>query len=157
MFEIKEGKQYKRVVHHASSQQPMVPKENGNGHEGDIELQPADCSKEEDCELHTQPESLWKDPPQDLSVSMGFCAYLATSWRAVLLGSKLNVLMLLTPFAFLSHSFQWGDGLTFVLALLAIAPFAERLGYVTEQMAMYTNETLGKVVLRRHIWRIWLT
>ena len=145
MFENSDSTNYKRVAHHSSSQQPMVPKENGNGHDGDIELQPADSGKEEGFDIGMQvQESAWKEPPEDLSVSIGCRAYLAASWRAVLLGSKLNVLMLLTPLAFLSHSFRWGDGLTFMFALLAIAPFAERLGYVTEQMAMYTNETLGK-------------
>ena len=29
----------------------------------------------------------------------------------------------------------------FGFALLAIAPFAERLGFVTEQLAMHTNDT----------------
>jgi Ca2+:H+ antiporter len=34
-------------------------------------------------------------------------------------------------------------GVTFTLALLAIAPFAERLSFVTEQLALHTSETLG--------------
>ena len=34
-------------------------------------------------------------------------------------------------------------GLVFLFALLAIAPFAERLSFVTEQLALHTSETLG--------------
>lgn len=35
------------------------------------------------------------------------------------------------------------DGVTFVLSLLALCPLAERLGFITEQLAFYTNDTLG--------------
>jgi Ca2+:H+ antiporter len=36
-----------------------------------------------------------------------------------------------------------GDGPTFTLSLLALCPLAERLGYVTEEMAKHTNATIG--------------
>eukprot|EP00959_Pyramimonas_sp_CCMP1952_P213191 4460756-Pyramimonas_sp.AAC.1 len=36
-----------------------------------------------------------------------------------------------------------GDGWTFTFSLLGIAPLAERLGFVTEELAEYTNQTLG--------------
>lgn len=48
-----------------------------------------------------------------------------------------------TPFALMARRLGVGEGLTFILALVAIAPFAERLSFVTEQLALYTNETLG--------------
>merc|ERR1719434_484556 len=51
--------------------------------------------------------------------------------------------MLTTPFAFLGRSLEWDDGLIFLFALLAIAPFAERLSFVTEQLALHTTEVLG--------------
>ena len=35
------------------------------------------------------------------------------------------------------------DWITFTLALLGLAPLAERLGFVTEQLAIHTNETIG--------------
>merc|ERR1711998_797079 len=55
----------------------------------------------------------------------------------------LNLLLLCTPPAMLSHYLDWGQGHTFTLSLLAIAPFAERLSFVTEQLALHTSETLG--------------
>eukprot|EP00514_Thraustochytrium_sp_LLF1b_P002333 CAMPEP_0184509564 /NCGR_PEP_ID=MMETSP0198_2-20121128/1353_1 /TAXON_ID=1112570 /ORGANISM="Thraustochytrium sp., Strain LLF1b" /LENGTH=470 /DNA_ID=CAMNT_0026899407 /DNA_START=150 /DNA_END=1562 /DNA_ORIENTATION=- len=58
-------------------------------------------------------------------------------------GSKLNLLTLLTPAAAFGSWYGLSDGSVFVLSLLAIAPFAERLGFVTEQLAMHTNDTLG--------------
>jgi len=53
------------------------------------------------------------------------------------------VLLICTPFAFWAEASSWGDAWVFILSLLAIAPFAERLSFVTEQLAMHTNETIG--------------
>lgn len=36
-----------------------------------------------------------------------------------------------------------GDGVVFLLSTLSLCPLAERLGFVTEQLALYTNEALG--------------
>jgi Ca2+:H+ antiporter len=47
------------------------------------------------------------------------------------------------PFAFMSKALGWNDAATFILALLSIAPLAERLGFITEQLAMHTNESIG--------------
>mmetsp|Transcript_26873 Transcript_26873/g.79192 ORF Transcript_26873/g.79192 Transcript_26873/m.79192 type:complete len:403 (-) Transcript_26873:320-1528(-) len=73
----------------------------------------------------------------------GWRAYLERSLTTLILEEKLNLFMLFTPFAVVSRSLEWGDGITFFFALLAIAPFAERISFVTEQLAMYTNDTLG--------------
>ena len=64
--------------------------------------------------------------------------------RPFLFGSKVNILFFVCgPLAFVAEAENWGSGLTFVLAMLAIAPLAERLGYLTEQLAHHTNDTLG--------------
>lgn len=77
----------------------------------------------------------------------GWWAYLRRS-TSILLEERLNLLMLATPFAIVSRRQEWGDGLTFALALVAICPFAERISFVTEQLAMYTNDTLGGLLNR---------
>ena len=69
--------------------------------------------------------------------------YVKKSLHALIFSSYLNLLMLCTPFAGLAYYGGGSDGVVFALSLLAIAPFAERLSYVTEQLALYTNETLG--------------
>eukprot|EP01025_Chloroclados_australasicus_P064689 TRINITY_DN8677_c1_g1_i3.p2 TRINITY_DN8677_c1_g1~~TRINITY_DN8677_c1_g1_i3.p2 ORF type:complete len:329 (+),score=32.95 TRINITY_DN8677_c1_g1_i3:79-987(+) len=63
--------------------------------------------------------------------------------KEVFLNSKLNILLILIPFAACAKYLGWGDGALFVLSLLALCPLAERLGYLTEQLALHTNETLG--------------
>ena len=64
-------------------------------------------------------------------------------FKNVLFGTKLNILLVFIPFAMVSHTFDMGDGPTFTLSLLALCPLAERLGYVTEEMAKHTNATIG--------------
>jgi Ca2+:H+ antiporter len=63
--------------------------------------------------------------------------------RSMLFNGPLNILLPAAPIAFISYGSGWPDGVTFVFSLLAIAPFAERLGFVTEQIALHTNDTVG--------------
>ena len=63
--------------------------------------------------------------------------------RELITGGPLNILLVTTPLAFLSQAAGWYDSVTFIFALLSIAPFAERLGYVTEQIALHTSDTIG--------------
>lgn len=43
----------------------------------------------------------------------------------------------------ISYYAHWASTITFIFSLLALAPLAERLGFVTEQLAMHTNDTVG--------------
>ncbi|XP_024375437.1 vacuolar cation/proton exchanger 3 isoform X2 [Physcomitrium patens] len=61
----------------------------------------------------------------------------------VLFGTKLNWLMLCVPMALIGGQGLFGHGWVFVLSLLGMAPLAERLGFVTEQLAFYTGSTVG--------------
>ena len=67
-------------------------------------------------------------------------AYVWKSVNALFFSNYLNLLMLCTPFAMLARQ-HGSDGVIFAFSLLAIAPFAERLSFVTEQLALHTNET----------------
>ncbi|KAL1538018.1 Vacuolar cation/proton exchanger 2 [Salvia divinorum] len=61
----------------------------------------------------------------------------------VLIKAKINVLLPFGPLAILLHYFTKLHGLVFVFSLIGIIPLAERLGYVTEQLACYTGPTVG--------------
>lgn len=65
------------------------------------------------------------------------------SVKIVIFSNKLNLLMLFGPLAILVHIFSGHNGWVFFLSLLSITPLAERLGYVTEQLAFYTGPTVG--------------
>ena len=68
---------------------------------------------------------------------------LKEGFRAVILGSYLNFGLLTAPFAFWGGMLGLGDGMIFILSLFAIIPCAERLSYVTEQLASHLGETTG--------------
>ena len=65
--------------------------------------------------------------------------------KEIFLGGPLNILLLAIPplFFFSFVSSHPNQTLLFISSLLSLAPFAERLGYVTEQLSMHTNETIG--------------
>eukprot|EP00240_Pyramimonas_obovata_P005477 CAMPEP_0118923106 /NCGR_PEP_ID=MMETSP1169-20130426/1759_1 /TAXON_ID=36882 /ORGANISM="Pyramimonas obovata, Strain CCMP722" /LENGTH=328 /DNA_ID=CAMNT_0006864049 /DNA_START=113 /DNA_END=1096 /DNA_ORIENTATION=+ len=68
---------------------------------------------------------------------------LQSSVQDIMLTSYLNGLIILIPFAMMAKDHDWGDAWLFFLSLLPICPLAERLGHVTEQLASYTNPTVG--------------
>eukprot|EP01032_Pedospumella_encystans_P031290 gene31290-35318_t len=58
-------------------------------------------------------------------------------------GGPLNILLVFVPCAVFSSIFELPEGITFTLALLGLAPLAERLGFVTEQLTLHTNDSIG--------------
>lgn len=69
----------------------------------------------------------------------------ARSTRVVLFSTKICVLLVFVPIALaLGHAGESiSPGPIFFFSVLAIVPLAERLGFVTEEVAAHTNETLG--------------
>ena len=65
------------------------------------------------------------------------------SFSPVFLGTKLNLLLASVPLALLCKWSGSGDAALFLFSLIALCPLAERLGYLTEQIALYTNNTIG--------------
>lgn len=57
--------------------------------------------------------------------------------------TKLNVLLVFVPLALIAKWANWGDAPLFIFSLLALVPLSADLGFVTEQVALYTNETFG--------------
>ncbi|CAL6373806.1 unnamed protein product [Bathycoccus prasinos] len=73
----------------------------------------------------------------------GFAVYMQRATQELFFTNKLNYLLVCVPLAIISNGGGWGDGITFTFSLIAICPLAERLGFVTEQLAGYTNSTVG--------------
>ncbi|GMH34140.1 hypothetical protein BSKO_01974 [Bryopsis sp. KO-2023] len=68
------------------------------------------------------------------------------TWQ--LLITKLNILLLFMPVALLFYFFgeDWAkesQGIVFLSSMMVLCPLAERLGFITEELALYTNDTLG--------------
>lgn len=65
----------------------------------------------------------------------------------LMMNRKLNILLLFGPLAmFGSSTDAFGEFFTFLFAGLALIPCAERLSFVTEQVAEHTNETIGALL-----------
>ncbi|KAL5982569.1 Vacuolar cation/proton exchanger 3 [Asimina triloba] len=63
--------------------------------------------------------------------------------QEVLLGTKLAVLFPAVPLAFAAHFYDFGSPWIFALSLLGLTPLAERVSFLTEQIAFYTGPTVG--------------
>jgi len=65
------------------------------------------------------------------------------SVKIVIFSAKINVLLPFGPASIILHYLTNHHGVVFLCSLIGIIPLAERLGYVTEQMAAYTGPTVG--------------
>ncbi|XP_022866034.1 vacuolar cation/proton exchanger 3-like isoform X2 [Olea europaea var. sylvestris] len=63
--------------------------------------------------------------------------------QEVLLGSKLSILFLAIPFAVAAECTKFGRPWVFALSLLGLTPLAERVSFLTKQIAFYTGPTVG--------------
>uniref|UniRef100_J3L108 Vacuolar cation/proton exchanger n=1 Tax=Oryza brachyantha TaxID=4533 RepID=J3L108_ORYBR len=63
--------------------------------------------------------------------------------QEVFLGTKLAVLFPAVPLAIAAQCFRFGQVWVFALSLLGLIPLAERVSFLTEQIALYTGPTVG--------------
>ncbi|KAL0375330.1 UNVERIFIED_CONTAM: Vacuolar cation/proton exchanger 3 [Sesamum radiatum] len=76
-------------------------------------------------------------------VRVGFLRKFLVNLQEVLLGTKLSVLFLAVPLAIVAEYCSFGRAWVFGLSLLGLAPLAERISFLTEQIAFYTGPTVG--------------
>jgi Ca2+/H+ antiporter len=63
--------------------------------------------------------------------------------KTLIVDGPLNLLLFCIPVAIATYYGDTAEAVPFLFALLALAPLAERLGFVTEQLSLHTNETVG--------------
>jgi Ca2+/H+ antiporter len=66
-----------------------------------------------------------------------------TELKTLIVDGPLNLLLFCIPVAIATYYGDTVEAVPFLFALLALAPLAERLGFVTEQLSLHTNETVG--------------
>ncbi|KAL0338195.1 UNVERIFIED_CONTAM: Vacuolar cation/proton exchanger 3 [Sesamum angustifolium] len=76
-------------------------------------------------------------------IRVGFLRGFLVNLQEVLLGTKLSVLFLAVPFAIVAEYCSFGRAWVFGLSLLGLLPLAERISFLTEQIAFYTGPTVG--------------
>ncbi|KAG1358865.1 vacuolar cation/proton exchanger 3 [Cocos nucifera] len=117
-------------------------------------------SEREDLEIEMESlvsssQSAIKTPPieihhnvslSNVSISWTLSRLLEQLWKSVkvvIFTVKINLLLPFGPTSVILHYLTKNHGLVFFFSLIGIAPLAERLGYVTEQLAFYTGPTVG--------------
>ncbi|XP_076931768.1 vacuolar cation/proton exchanger 3-like [Bidens hawaiensis] len=68
---------------------------------------------------------------------------LLANLQEVILGTKLAILFVAIPFAIAAQCFGYARPWVFSLSLLGLIPLAERVSFLTEQIAFYTGPTVG--------------
>ncbi|XP_042491555.1 vacuolar cation/proton exchanger 3-like [Macadamia integrifolia] len=63
--------------------------------------------------------------------------------QEVILGTKLSVLFPAIPLAIIASAYNFGTPWVFALSLLGLTPLAERISFLTEQIAYFTGPTVG--------------
>lgn len=64
----------------------------------------------------------------------------------IIFRNRLNWLLICGPLALIGKSANFDESLCFLLAGLALVPLAERLSFVTEEVANHTNQTIGALL-----------
>ncbi len=64
----------------------------------------------------------------------------------IMFRNRLNWLLICGPLALIGKSANFDESLCFLLAGLALVPLAERLSFVTEEVANHTNQTIGALL-----------
>ena len=66
--------------------------------------------------------------------------------KELAMGSKINVLYVCIPIAFIASWAGGSSGVIFVAAFLALVPLAAALGDLTEDLALRTNDAIGALI-----------
>ncbi|CAA0832840.1 Vacuolar cation/proton exchanger 3 [Striga hermonthica] len=76
-------------------------------------------------------------------IRVGFLRMFFANLQEVLLGTKLAFLFLAIPAAIVAQYCNFGRPWVFGLSLVGLTPLAERISFLTEQIAFYTGPTVG--------------
>ncbi|XP_057808130.1 vacuolar cation/proton exchanger 3-like [Salvia miltiorrhiza] len=76
-------------------------------------------------------------------IRVGFLRNFLGNLQEVLLGTKLFVFFVAIPFAIAAKYFHFGSPWVFALSCLGLIPLAERVSFLTEQIALFTGPTVG--------------
>ncbi|KAF5751381.1 vacuolar cation/proton exchanger 3-like [Tripterygium wilfordii] len=83
------------------------------------------------------------DPMLDSKVRLGMLRQFVANLQEVILGTKLAFLFPAIPLAVAADFYRFGRAWIFAFSLLGLTPLAERVSFLTEQIAYFTGPTVG--------------
>ncbi|KAG6681125.1 hypothetical protein I3842_13G076400 [Carya illinoinensis] len=83
------------------------------------------------------------DPALVSKIRFKMLRQMLANLQEVVLGTKLAVLFPAIPLAVVADFYNFGRPWIFALSLLGLAPLAERVSFLTEQIAYFTGPTVG--------------
>ncbi|KAG8500744.1 hypothetical protein CXB51_004127 [Gossypium anomalum] len=86
------------------------------------------------------------DLPLGSRVRCPMLRHFVANLHEVVLGTKLSVIFPVIPLAFVAHFYGFGSPWVFALSLLGVSALAERISFLTEQIAYYIGPTVGGLV-----------
>ncbi|KAA3463773.1 vacuolar cation/proton exchanger 3-like isoform X2 [Gossypium australe] len=86
------------------------------------------------------------DLPLGSRVRCPMLRHFLANLHEVVLGTKLSVIFPVIPLAFVAHFYGFGRPWVFALSLLGVSALAERISFLTEQIAYYIGPTVGGLV-----------
>ncbi|PPE01882.1 hypothetical protein GOBAR_DD01087 [Gossypium barbadense] len=86
------------------------------------------------------------DLPLGSRVRCPMLRHFLANLHEVVLGTKLSVIFPVVPLAFVAHFYGFGRPWVFALSLLGVSALAERISFLTEQIAYYIGPTVGGLV-----------
>jgi len=66
--------------------------------------------------------------------------------KDLIMGNWANLLLFCLPLGLTAEFFDWGNSAIFLFNFFAILPLAQLLGDFTEEVALYTNDTIGGLI-----------
>ncbi|XP_010685562.1 vacuolar cation/proton exchanger 3 isoform X2 [Beta vulgaris subsp. vulgaris] len=83
------------------------------------------------------------NPSLGLNIRFLLLRQMLINLQEVIFGTKICILFVAIPFAIVAQYHNFGRPWVFAFSLLGLAPLAERVSYLTEQIAYYTGSTVG--------------
>ncbi|CAJ1970636.1 unnamed protein product [Sphenostylis stenocarpa] len=116
--------------------------------EGTTSQPMASTIKDEDLENNNEKTAMVRKKSEVVVVAssngrLEMLRSLMTNLQVVFLGTKLVVLFPAVPLAVVASFYGFGRPWIFAFSLLGLAPLAERVSFLTEQIAYYTGPTVG--------------
>ncbi|KAJ7964178.1 Vacuolar cation/proton exchanger [Quillaja saponaria] len=127
----------------SSQESSLINMENGDHHDDHDQPKKEICNGRTPQNMSNSILRKKSDPMLVSGVRFQMIRAFMANLQEVILGTKLAVLFPAIPMAIAADFYKFGRPWIFALSLLGLTPLAERVSFLTEQLAYYTGPTVG--------------